>query len=115
LKGPGQSNSNLWFTTPEKPDQLGPNTAAGSIWINEKINAGEISEPFLFAGWPKRSAWIQNAGNTDVTFVFEVDKNGNQNWEALKTVAIRAGESANVEFSENETGEWIRVKPNQIP
>jgi hypothetical protein len=111
IEGPGQSNSNLWFTTPEKPDQLGPNTAAGSIWINEKINAGEISEPFLFAGWPKRSAWIQNAGNTDVAFVFEVDKNGNQNWEVLKTVSIRAGEAANVEFSENETGEWIRVKP----
>jgi hypothetical protein len=111
IEGPGQSNSNLWFTTPEKPDQLGPNTAAGSIWINEKINAGEISEPFLFAGWPVRSAWIQNAGNTDVAFVFEVDKNGNQNWEALKTVSIRAGEAANVEFSENETGEWIRVKP----
>ena len=111
IEGPGQSNSNLWFTTPEKPDQLGPNTAAGSIWINEKINAGEFSEPFLFAGWPKRSAWIQNAGNTDAAFVFEVDKNGNQNWEVLKTVSIRAGESANVEFSENETGEWIRVKP----
>jgi hypothetical protein len=110
IEGPGQSNSNLWFTTPEKPDQLGPNTAAGSIWINEKINAGEISEPFLFAGWPKRSAWIQNAGNKDVAFVFEVDKNGNQKWEVLKTVAIRAGEAANVEFLEDETGEWIRVK-----
>jgi hypothetical protein len=110
IEGPGQSNSNLWFTTPEKPDQLGPNTAAGSIWINEKINAGDISEPFLFAGWPVRSAWIQNAGNKDVAFVFEVDKNGNQNWEVLKTVAVRAGEAANVEFSENESGEWIRVK-----
>ncbi|MCA1758929.1 MAG: hypothetical protein LC658_04085, partial [Bacteroidales bacterium] len=86
IEGPGQSNSNLWFTTPEKPDQLGPNTAAGSIWINDNINAGDISEPFLFAGWPKRSAWIQNAGNTDVTFAFEVDKNGNQNWEVLKIV-----------------------------
>jgi hypothetical protein len=111
IEGPGQSNSNLWFTAQEKPDQLGPNTAAGSIWINEKISAGEISEPFLFVGWPKRSAWIQNAGNKNVAFVFEVDKNGNQNWEVLKTVTIRAGEAANVEFSENETGEWIRVKP----
>lgn len=110
IEGPGQSNSNMWFTTPEKPDQLGPNTAAGSIWINEKINAGDISEPFLFAGWPKRSAWIHNAGNKDVAFVFEVDKNGNQNWEVLKTVTVGAGEAANVEFSEDETGEWIRVK-----
>jgi len=111
IEGPGQSNSNLWFTSPEKPDQLGPNSAAGSVWLNEKINAGQISEPFLFAGWPVRSAWIQNAGNKDVAFVFEVDKNGNQNWDMLKTITIKAGEAANVEFSENETGEWIRVKP----
>ena len=111
IEGPGQSNSNLWFTSPEKPDELGPNTAAGSIWINEIIEAGETSEPFLFAGWPRRSAWIQNAGNKVVAFVFEVDKEGNQNWEVLKTVAIRAGAAANVEFSEDEKGEWIRVRP----
>lgn len=110
IEGPGQSNSNLWFTSPEKPDELGPNTAAGSIWINEEIKAGEISEPFLFAGWPFRSAWIQNAGSKDASFVFEVDKEGNQNWEVLKTVAIRAGEAANLEFDEEEEGEWIRVK-----
>jgi hypothetical protein len=45
-----------------------------------------------------------------VAFVFEVDKNGNQKWEVLKTVAIRTGEAVNVEFPENEKGEWIRVK-----
>jgi hypothetical protein len=27
IEGPGQSNSNLWFTSVDKPDQLGPNTA----------------------------------------------------------------------------------------
>ena len=110
IEGPGQSNSNLWFTSPEKPDQLGPNTAAGSIWLNEKINEGEISEPFLFAGWTKRSTWIQNEGSKDVAFTFEVDKIGNQKWALLKTVAVKAGQAANVEFSEEETGEWIRVK-----
>lgn len=110
IEGPGQSNSNLWFTSPEIPDQLGPNTAAGSIWINEEIKAGETSEPFLFAGWPKRSAWIFNAGKNDESFVFEVDNGGNQKWEVLKTVTIRAGEAANVEFAESEKGEWIRVK-----
>ena len=58
IEGPGQSNSNLWFTSPEKPDQLGPATAAGSVWLNDVIQAGEFSEPFLFSGWPKRVAWI---------------------------------------------------------
>lgn len=113
IEGPGQSNSNLWFTSPEKPDQLGPNTASGSVWLNEKITANETSEPMLFSGWPKRTVWIQNAGTSDASFVFEIDKTGNQNWEVLKTVSLTAGTSANIEFNAEEKGEWIRVKSEQ--
>lgn len=109
IEGPGQSNSNIWFTSPEKPDHLGPNTAAGAVWINEKIQANEPSEPFLFTGWPKRCAWIKNSGKKDVEFVFEVDKNGTQSWSPLTTVVVEAGSSQFIEFNKNETGEWVRV------
>jgi len=88
---------------------LGTKTASGSVWLNEEVKAEEVSEPFLFAGWPNRSAWIQNSGRNPVSFIFEIDKSGNQNWENLKTVTLAAGASAHIEFSENETGEWIRV------
>ena len=110
IEGPGQSNSNLWFTDLDKPDQLGPSTASGSVWLNEEINANEVSEPMLFSGWPVRTAWIQNAGISDAAFVLEIDKNGNQNWEKLKTIALNAGASANIEFNSEEKGEWIRVR-----
>ncbi|MDX1286253.1 MAG: hypothetical protein R3182_14635, partial [Draconibacterium sp.] len=110
IEGPGQSNSNLWFTNIEKPDLLGPNTASGSVWLNEKVKTGEYSEPMLFAGWPNRSVWLQNIGVNDIAFVFEVDKNGDNNWKKLRTVAVKAGKSANIQFAENETGEWIRIK-----
>ncbi|MGV8094015.1 MAG: hypothetical protein AB2L24_19300 [Mangrovibacterium sp.] len=70
IEGPGQSNSNLWFTSPEKPDQLGPNTAEGAVWISEAIKAGQTSEPFLFAGWDYRSAWLMNEGDQTVSFRF---------------------------------------------
>jgi hypothetical protein len=110
IEGPGQSNSNLWFTSFEKPDQLGTKTASGSVWLNDELQAEEVSEPFLFAGWPNRSAWIHNSGRNPVSFIFEVDKTGNQNWENLKTITGNSRCSTNIEFAENETGEWIRVK-----
>lgn len=110
IEGPGQSNSNLWFTDLDKPDQLGPSTASGSVWLNEEINANEVSEPMLFSGWPVRTAWIQNAGISDAVFVLEIDKNGNQNWEKLKTISLNGGASANIEFNSEEKGEWIRVR-----
>jgi hypothetical protein len=110
IEGPGQSNSNLWFTSFDKPDELGPNTASGSIWLSEEVQADEISEPFLFSGWPYRSVWIHNAGTQAVDFIFEVDEIGNQNWIELKTVRVEADSTQFIEFKTNETGEWIRTR-----
>lgn len=109
IEGPGQSNSNLWFTPLNQPDLPGPVTASGSLWLDEEINANEVSEPFLFAGWKKRSAWIYNEGKAPVDFIFEVDKNGDGNWTNLEKIAVPSGASVVIPFEENTQGEWIRV------
>ena len=113
IEGPGQSNSNLWFTAPEKPDMLGSATSGGAVWISEVIKAGQKSEPFLFAGWDYRSIWIKNEGKSNVSFDFEVDKTGNQKWEHLKSIHIPSGETAFLSFEAKETGEWIRISADK--
>ncbi len=112
IEGPGQSNSNLWFTSFDLPDQLGPNTAEGAVWLKEPVNAGKPSEPFLFAGWPRRCAWIKNDGNQTVNFTFETDHKGDGSWMPLRSITVSAGNAAIMEFSAEEPGEWIRVIPN---
>ena len=110
MEGPGQSNSNLWFTDPALPDALGPTTAEGAVWLQEPVAANVASEPFLFAGWPKRSCWIQNAGTQPVTFTLEVDKAGNGSWTPQQSVAVAPGRAVQLSFAADEVGEWIRVK-----
>jgi hypothetical protein len=112
IEGPGQSNSNLWFTSFQLPDQLGPNTAEGAVWLNEAVSAGATSEPFLFAGWVQRTAWVQNNGASPATFTFETDNTGNGSWAALKTVSLAGGEALPLVFDAGAPGEWIRVKTN---
>lgn len=109
IAGPGQSNSNLWFTSKDKPDQLGPTTANGSVWAGEKVAAGSYSEPFLFAGWDTRSSWIKNDGSQKVNFTYEVDEKGDGNWKQLKQISVLPGQSEVVSFSASDKGEWIRV------
>ena len=111
IQGPGQSNSNIWFTSLETPWKLGPNTSEGAVWISEVVKAGEVSEPFLFAGWDYRSAWVKNEGTQPVSYTFEVDKKGNNKWETLQTITIKADEAINIPFTEK--GEWVRVKVAQ--
>ena len=53
----GQSQSNLWFASPGTPDKLGPAHASGAVWLHESVKAGDVSDPFLVAGWKHRSVW----------------------------------------------------------
>ena len=109
IEGPGQSNSNLWFTPIDQPDHLGPRNASGYVWLNETIPANTPSEPFLFAGWDKRSAWIKNAGEHPVEFRIEVDAKGTNKWNEWEKINVAPGESKHIEFGDAAQGEWVRV------
>lgn len=113
IEGPGQSNSNLWFTSLTKPNELGPATAEGAVWAKESVKANEVSEPFLFSGWANRCGWVKNEGKQPITFTFEVDEAGNNNWKALKSVTVNPGKAASVPFTQEEKGEWVRVKADK--
>lgn len=113
LPGPGQSNSNLWFTSLQQPDMLGETTAQGKVWSSELVKQGEWSEPFLFAGWEHRGAWLHNQGDKEVRYTFAVDESGNNQWQEIKQVALKPNGSCYIEFPSQQKGEWIRVSPNQ--
>ena len=109
IGGPGQSNSNLWFTAPDLPDHVGPVTAGGSVWLKDAVKAGVPSDPFLFDGWSRRCAWIANRSGVPATIRFETDGAGDGHWEVLRSVTLEAGTSVFVPFEETEQGVWIRA------
>lgn len=113
IAGPGQSQSNLWFTSIGQPDQTGTTDASGSVWLGETISAGSVSDPFLFAGWRNRMAWVKNVGNQDINYVFEIDEKGNNQWHKLQTLKVSPNSSSWIVFPDKELGEWIRVKTDQ--
>lgn len=77
----GQSQSNLWFTSPEMPDRLGPAHASGAVWLHDTVEAGELSDPFLIAGWKHRSIWTidHTTGETN-----RRDISGEDEWLRVK-------------------------------
>lgn len=109
IPGPGQSNSNLWFTGINMPDLLGPATATGSVWENEDVTANKPSDAFLFSGWNDRSCWIKNNNAESVVFSFEKDITGNNSWQSFKTVTVAGKKEVFLPFNASEKGEWIRV------
>lgn len=110
IEGPGQSNSNLWFVGLDVPDQLGPSHAFGAVWLEEDIENGEVSEPFLFAGWDRKVLWIANHDDTEVEISIEMDSKGNGDWTEMDRIYIGAKRSELIVFDENEGAEWIRIR-----
>ena len=109
IGGPGQSNSNLWFTSYDRPDHVGPTTAGGSVWLKDDVKAGVPSDPFLFNGWDNRCAWIANRSKTPATITFEVDKVGNGSWTELCKVDVAGENSVFAPFENSAQGVWIRA------
>jgi len=114
LAGPGQSQSNLWFTSLDTPDKLGPAIGRGSVWVDEPVKGGVPSDPFLLAGFAKRAVFLSHDGVSPTTFSLEIDERGSGEWKAWRDVTLKSGEnSAWLEIPATVTGEWIHVKADR--
>jgi hypothetical protein len=103
----------LWFTDPDLPNRLGPALGRGAVWLRDRVQAGEPSEPYLFAGYAHRSVFLVHDGDEAVTFRLEVDRRGSDQWETLRTVSVPPREGRWLAFKRSETGAWVRVKAQQ--
>ncbi len=110
IAGAGQSQSNLWFTELALPDKLGPTLAEGAVWLRETVKTGDVSDPFLFAGWRHRTMHLVNDGMSLVSFTLEIDASGKGAWRDFRTVRVEPGKAERVEFGLDVTGEWARVR-----
>lgn len=111
LAGPGQSQSNLWFTSLATPDLLGPALGRGSVWMQEAVAAGVPSDPFLLDGFAKRLLVLQHDETAATTFTLEVDRAGNGQWTTWQKIELAAqGGAAWIDLSPAViTGAWLRV------
>jgi len=108
LAGPGQSQSNLWFVEPGRIDQLGPVIGRGAVWLEDEIQAGDVSEPFLFAGYRHRS--LQLVAPAGAAFDFEVDLKGDGQWQKKSTLRVGEPGALRVEFAARDEGVWFRLR-----
>ena len=61
-----RSQSNLWFVKPEELKSFGPPSGEGYVWLKEDVKAGDVSEPFLHAGYESMRFSFTRADGTPV-------------------------------------------------
>jgi hypothetical protein len=109
LAAPGKSQSNLWFVEPARLDRCGPPLGRGAVWLEDDVKAGVPSEPFLFAGFAKRSLHLAQGGAAPVVFTLEVDPRGHGSWKTLRDITVPPRGNAWTAFAATERGAWLRL------
>ena len=85
-----RSTSNLWFVKPEGLAAFGPPTGEGWVWHGEDVKAGDVSDPYLWAGYAEREFTFTDAAGRAVPH--ELLHEGD--WVRVKALADARGTSA---------------------
>lgn len=109
LAGPAQSQSNLWFVAPRQLDRFGPPFAHGGVWVEDRVEAGVVSDAFLFDAFQRRSVHLVHNAGQQVVFRFEVDRLGDGHWRPLCNIPVPASGYCFTRFSADQAGAWVRV------
>jgi hypothetical protein len=110
---PPQSHSNLWFVDPAALDSFGAPLGRGAVWLGDAVKAATPSEPYLFAGYDKRSIHLAHGSDHPVSFRFEVDRKGDGSWTELTRIEVPAASHRWHAFPATEQGQWVRVSTDR--
>jgi hypothetical protein len=106
-----QSQSNLWFVKPGMIDKLGPPLGRGALWMKEDVAAGTTTEPFLIAGYERKSLHLSQSlapGASGSRITLEVDADGKGVWKQIREIDFKL-ESEWLDLTGIE-GVWLRLK-----
>jgi hypothetical protein len=110
--GVGQPQSGLLFQNIDDLWNYGKPSGMGSVWQDDPVTAGEVSDPFLMNGFDKKNLHLVNNGEHDVEFTIEIDFEGNDTWHAYKTILVKPGEYIPHIFPDGFMAQWVRLKVN---
>ncbi len=110
----GQPQSGLWWGNIDDLWAFGKPSGWGSVWTQENVKGGEVSDPFLMTGFDKKAVSLVCNPNENVTIDIEVDISGRGEWRTLKRltggsdgISGIAG-MANYQFPDGFAAHWVR-------
>lgn len=104
---PLNSNSNIWFVSDGRLDNLGAKLGRGSVFLRENVASGTLSDAMLTAGFDKRILVLDH--KTDAPVLIEIQtSDGKSDFVKSREITLDKNSS---KFIELEDAEWTRIVP----
>jgi len=98
----------LWAGAIDDLWKLGKPVGQGGPWKDTKVQAGEVSDPYLIGFYDKKSLRLSHDAATAVGFRIEVEPIGHGPWMLYQEVSIQPGETFEHVFPAHFQARWIR-------
>ncbi|MFP4057856.1 MAG: hypothetical protein ACLF0G_13400 [Candidatus Brocadiia bacterium] len=99
----------LWFGAIDDLWQFGHARGVGGPWRDTEVTAGQRSDPYLMAGFDRKSVELSHDADAAVTFTIEVDFLHTGTWRPYATLEVPPGETVRETFPEGYSAHWVRV------
>lgn len=104
----GRPQSNLWFGDFEDLETFGPRAGWGGVWDGDRVEAGNVSDPFLVAGYDDRILHLASADGRPLSIAVERDRDGSGRWTAWKSLEF--GSYRHAILPGDLDAEWLRLR-----
>ncbi|MFO0928085.1 MAG: hypothetical protein U0736_13785 [Gemmataceae bacterium] len=99
----------VWLGAIDDLWQLGKPTGSGGPWKATAVKAGVPSDPYLMAGYDRKSLKLWHDAKADVAVRVEVDLTGTGLWRTFATLTVPAGRKLSVAFPPGFQAYWVRL------
>jgi hypothetical protein len=103
----------LWFGDIDDLWKLGKPRGHGGPWKDAAVKAGEPSDPYLMAGYDKKSLTLSHDAKEPVTFSVEVDFVADGTWHEYAKLTVKPGETLTHDFPEGYSAHWVRLRTDR--
>jgi hypothetical protein len=106
----GDAEAKLWFGAIDDLWKLGKPTGEGGPWKETAVKATQASDPYLMAGYDRKTLTLTHDAADSVTFDLEVDFYAADEWHRYRRVVVPAGQTVRFDFPDGFAAHWIRLK-----
>ena len=111
-KQAAEPQSGLWFGRTDDLWNLGKPKGWGGPWWEDRVTAGEPSDPFLMTGFEHKVLHLSHAHSGSVVFQIEVDFMGHGAWKNYASIEVPTNGYVPHVFPSGFSAHWVRVVSN---
>ncbi len=102
----------LWAGSIDDLWAFGKPRGKGGPWFETPVKKDQPSDPYLFAGFDKKTLTLSHNSAEPVTFTLQMDLSGMAEWATTETFTVAPDEALTHDFPEGYSAYWLRLIPS---